>query len=177
MPLLWLYLLIITQRFLELALCRKNRRWMLAMGGHEVAPESYRRMVLLHLLFYLGLLLEPHPWQVPLEPWRVALLGGFFLVQVLRYWTILSLGKFWNTRIMIIPGSSVIRRGPYRWLRHPNYLVITLEFIILPLLMEAPWTLLFCTLGNLLVLRERIYLEEQALRQATDYDRKFGRQP
>jgi len=134
-------------------------------------------MVGVHLLFYLGLLFEPHPWLVPWSPANLALLAGFSLLQLLRYWTMASLGRYWTTRILVVPGSRVVRQGPYRWLRHPNYLVITLEFVIIPLLLQAPITLLLVLPLNLLVLRERIHLEEQALRQHSDYAERFPERP
>jgi methyltransferase len=92
----------------------------------------------------------------------------------LRYWCILTLGVFWNTRILVLPGAAAVRRGPYRFLRHPNYLVVTLEFALLPLLMRAPFTLVVFSLANLAVLRRRIRFEEQALREETDWGK--GRQ-
>jgi len=177
MNLTWLYLLLIVQRVLELLLSRRHHRQLLAAGGEEIAPGSYPRMVGVHLLFYLGLLLEPHPWQVPWTAPNLALLAGFVLLQGLRYWTIGVLGRYWTTRIVVVPGSRVVRRGPFRWLRHPNYLVITLEFILLPLLLQTPITLLLVLPLNLLVLRERIHHEEQALRRLTDHAEQFPGRP
>ncbi len=160
----WFYLVLLLQRILELGLCARNRAIMTRQGGQEIAPESYRTMVALHAGFYLILLLEAWPFRVPPDLLTWAMLGLWLLVQILRYWSIASLGRFWTTRIMIVPGSRLIRSGPYRFLRHPNYLVITLEFAIVPLLLRAPWTLLLTGIANLLVLRQRIALEEDALK-------------
>lgn len=163
LPLWWFYLLLIGQRVAELLLSARNRRQLLARGGQEYAPESYRSMVLLHTGFYLALLLETFPCRVPADLLTWSMLGGYLLVQLLRYWTIFSLGEYWNTRIITVPATRLVRSGPYRWFKHPNYVVITLEFALIPLLLRAPWTLLVFGLANLLVLRQRIHLEEEAL--------------
>lgn len=160
----WLYLLIVLQRLAELALCARNRAAMVRLGGHEIAPESYRVMVALHTGFYLILLLEAWPFRVPPDLLTWSMLGLWILVQTLRYWVIASLGRLWTTRIMIVPGAKLVRSGPYQLLKHPNYLVITLEFAIIPLLLRAPLTLLLTGIANLLVLRQRIALEERALK-------------
>lgn len=173
MPLAWFYLLLLLQRSGELLYARRNARRLLAKGGCEFFPQSYRTMFALHVGFYLALLLEPHPWTVPWDKLTLFCLVAYLPVQILRYWSIASLGSRWTTRIILIPGSKVVRLGPYRWLRHPNYLAITLEFLIIPLLMRAPWTLLVFTLANLAVLRQRIALEESALREHTDFVARF----
>ena len=90
------------------------------------------------------------------------------LLMIIRYWCILSLGPYWNTRIIVVPRQAQIKRGPYRWLRHPNYLVVSLEFILIPLLLRAPWTLCIFSLVNLIVLRQRIALEQRALDGSSD---------
>jgi methyltransferase len=125
-------------------------------------------MVTLHVLFLLSLSWESHPWRAPADIRTWACLAALAAVTALRYWAIASLGKFWNTRVVVVPGTHLVRTGPYRFLRHPNYLVIVLEFLLLPLLMRAPVTLALFSLANLAVLRQRIRIEEMALRGATD---------
>jgi methyltransferase len=174
MSLWWVFGVLALERFFELWLAARNRKRLLARGGQEYFPESYRSILRLHLLFYLCLLLESYPWQVPLDPLSWFALCAFAVLQLLRYWCIKSLGDFWNTRIILIPGAKVSRRGPYRFLRHPNYLVVTLEFAVIPLLARAPMTLLIFSIANLFLLRRRIALEERALREQTDYAQKFG---
>ena len=154
-------------------IARRNRRRLLQRGGRECHPESYRNLVGMHLGFFASLLLESHPWGVPLDPLTWSCLAALVLLQILRYWCVVSLGDFWNTRIIVVPGAAVRRVGPYRWLRHPNYLAVTLEIFFIPLLMRAPFTLLFFSLANLVLLRQRIRLEEKALRQHTDYGERF----
>ena len=170
----WILAVLFLQRMVELALCGRNRRVLIARGGKEFYPETYPVMVALHTLFFLSLAWESYPWRVPLDWWTTACLAGLVAVTVLRYTSIATLGGRWTTRIVSVPGSKVVRAGPYRFLRHPNYLVIVLEFLLLPLLLRAPYTLVAFSLANLLVLRQRIRLEENVLRETTDYGERFS---
>lgn len=170
----WVVPVVIAQRLVELWVSRRNRRRLLARGGREIRPETHRTMVALHVLFLASLAWESHPWRVPLDAQTWACLAALALVTVLRYWVIAVLDEYWNTRVVVVPGARVVQRGPYRYLRHPNYLVIVLEFLLLPLLMRAPVTLVLFSLANLAVLRQRIRIEEAALRGATDYAERFG---
>lgn len=173
MPILWLLILLAVQRLLEVALSRRNRSRLLAAGGREFYPETFARMAALHGAFLLALTIESYPWRLPANGPTILGLAAFFLLEGMRLWCIASLGHSWNTRIVLVPGGATIRRGPYRWLRHPNYLVVALEFVLLPLLLRAWWTLALFPLLNLLVLRQRIRLEEAALREFTDYAEQF----
>jgi methyltransferase len=164
----WVAPAVAAQRLVELWLCRRNRRRLLARGGREVRPDTYRPMVALHVLFLAALAIESYPWRVPADTRTWACLGALATVTALRYWAIASLGEFWNTRIVVVPGTHLTRTGPYRFLRHPNYLAIVLEFLLLPLLMRAPVTLVLFSLANLVALRQRIRIEEEALREAMD---------
>jgi len=165
----WLFPLLIAQRLFELWLSRRNARLLLARGGREFYARSFVGIALLHTLFLLALALEGYPWRIPAESATHLLLGTLFLLQCGRYWCIASLGAYWNARILLIPGATVRQEGPYRWLRHPNYLIVTCEFLYLPLLLGTPLTLLLFLPANLFVLRQRIRLEESALARQTDY--------
>lgn len=175
MSLWWVFAFLLVERLFELRLAAKNRRVLLQRGGQEFYPESYRIMVWMHLMFLTGLILESYPWMVPLDELTLFALGAVLLLQLARYWCICSLKEHWNTRIILIPDAKVSRCGPYRFMRHPNYLVVTFEFAILPLLARTPMTFLIFSIANLFVLRRRISLEEQALREHTDYNRQFPR--
>ena len=175
MSLWWIFGFYFGERLFELLIAGRNRRRMEARGGREFHPESYRTIVLLHTLFFASLLAESFPWRAPLDSLTLFCLIFLILLQGLRYWCIVSLGDYWNTRIILVPGAEARRRGPYRFLRHPNYLVVTLEFAVIPLLMRAPLTLVVFSLANLVVLRQRIRLEEEALREFTDYGERFAR--
>jgi len=176
MSLWWVFAFYALERLCELRLAAHNRRAVLARGGREFFPETYRELVLLHTLFFAALLSESYPWWVPLDLLTITCLAGLALLMLLRYWCIATLGAHWNTRIVVLPGAAAVRRGPYRFLKHPNYLVVTLEFALLPLLCRAPVTLIVFSLANLAVLRRRIGFEERALRECTDWGREgFGR--
>jgi methyltransferase len=173
MSLWWIFALLITQRLSELWIAERNKQALLARGGREFFAETYRSMIALHLLFLLSLVLESFPWHVPLNNLTFVGLFAITLLQACRYWCIVSLGIYWNTRIIVQPGAKVIRCGPYRYIRHPNYLVVGMEFIAIPLVMRAPVTLVLFSLMNLIVLRQRIRHEERALRENTDYGKTF----
>ena len=173
MSLLWLFLLLLVERLFELRLAEKNRRILFQRGGCEFFPESYRIIFWMHLLFMICLVIESYPWIIAFDRLTVACLAGFLFLQFIRYWCVFSLKEYWNTRIILVLGDKVVRRGPYRFIRHPNYMVVTLEFFILPLLARAPLTLLIFSITNLFVLRQRITLEEQVLREHTDYNQHF----
>jgi methyltransferase len=169
----WVPAAIVLQRVFELLLCLRNRRIMGSLGGREFFARSYLEMVALHSLFIASLALESFPWRIPLDGRTWGSLAALALVTSARYWTIASLGDRWTTRIFVVPGDAVKRKGPYRFLRHPNYAVIVLEFLLFPLLLRAPLTLVLFSAANLAVLRRRIRREESALREWTDYGRKF----
>ncbi|HEX9849411.1 ABC transporter substrate-binding protein [Candidatus Deferrimicrobium sp.] len=161
----WVAPVVAAQRLSELWLCRRNRLRLLSRGGREVRPDTYKVMVSLHVLFLASLSLESYPWRVPEDIRTWTCLAALAVVTALRYWAIASLGMYWNTRVVVVPGTRLVRAGPYRSLRHPNYLVIVLEFLLLPLLMRAPVTLVLFSLANLAVLRQRIRIEEAALEE------------
>jgi methyltransferase len=172
--LLWVFAYLGLERLLELLISRKHRQTLASLGGREYYPETFFRMVALHVLFLVALFWESYPWRIPADPFHVSVLTLFVLLQGMRYWCILSLGNAWNTRIVLVPGGEVQKRGPYRLLAHPNYLVVTLEFLTLPLLMHAPYTFAVFFPANLLILWQRIRLEERALRQFTNYAERFS---
>lgn len=132
-------------------------------------------MVLLHTLFLISCPAEVWLFDRPLIPGLAAimliLLAGSFAV---RYWTIATLGRRWTTRVYSLPGTPVVTSGPYRWLRHPNYSAVLVETVALPMVHTAWLTAAVFTLANTLLLRVRIGVEEQALRQHCEYDERFG---
>lgn len=159
-------IIIVLQRLSELALASRNRKLAFAHGGREYGAKHYRVIVLLHLLWLFGFNIESlvcggqvsNLWPV----WTVM----FCIAQVLRYWAIASLGNAWNTRIIIVPGRPRITRGPYRWLAHPNYVAVILEFIAVPLLVNAPITAVLGTALNITLLwLVRIPAEDRALEE------------
>ena len=146
------------QRLAELVLSQRNTKRLLARGAHEVAPEHYPLMVALHaawlaVLWFLG----PGP---PIEIVPLILFG---LLQLGRVWVIATLGERWTTRIIVLPGSALVTSGPYRWVNHPNYLIVIGEIAVLPLVFDLPIVAIVFSLLNGLILWVRIRAENRAL--------------
>lgn len=155
----WIVALVALQRLGELVYARRNTRRLLAEGAVEVGAGHYPLFILLHGAWLLALLLAV-PEDAPLH-WP--LIGLFAALLAARVWTIASLGKYWTTRIITLPGAPLVKRGPYRFLHHPNYLVVIAEIAILPLAFGAWEIALVFSLMNLLLLRHRVRVEEAAL--------------
>jgi methyltransferase len=154
-----LVLLVLLQRLAEVAWARRNERRLRAKGGIEVGAGHYPLFFLLHASWLAALALLV-PADAPVS-WPLLVL--FALLQVARLWVIASLGRFWTTRVITLPGVPLVRRGPYRWLRHPNYLIVAGEIAVLPLAFGAWEIALVFSLMNALLLRHRIGIEQQAL--------------
>jgi len=146
-------------RLLELAIAGRNTRQLMAAGGIEAGQGHYPMIVALHLAWFASLLLFVPAARVPSWPW----LAFFLLLQPLRVWIIASLGRFWTTRVVSLPGAPLIRKGPFRYIRHPNYLIVELELISLPLAFGAPLVALVFGLANALIIAWRIRIEDQLL--------------
>lgn len=157
--------LVAAQRLLELGLSKRNEGRARARGAVERGGGHYPVMVALHAGWLLSTLVEGL-WRGPHFPayWPLAL-AAFLLVQPLRYWAISSLGDSWNTRVLVVPGAKPIRRGPYRYLKHPNYAVVVVEIVAFPLIFGAWVTALVFSVLNAALLRVRIRDEERALRE------------
>lgn len=158
-PLIFGYLSL--QRLLELRLARANERWAREQGATEYGREHYPLFFLLHPGWMLGLLLEGRRSGARVNWPALAL---FVLAQPLRYWVIRTLGRSWNTKILIVPGGQRVTGGPFRYLRHPNYAVVALELASAPLAVGARRTALAATVLNAaLILLVRLPAEERAL--------------
>lgn len=152
------------ERVLELRVSLRNAAWSFARGGREYGRGHYPVMVVLHTGFLLGCLAEAWLLDRPFLPWLGwPMLALAVLCQGLRWWVITTLGTRWNTRVIIVPGLPRVEGGPFRYLRHPNYLAVVLEGIALPLVHTAWITALVFTVLNAALLRVRIRVEEQAL--------------
>lgn len=164
---LWYVLLIIAvavERLAELVVSRRNWAWSRARGGTEFGAGHYPVMVLLHTALLAGCLLEVavlHRPFVPALGWP--LLVVVLAAQGLRWWCITTLGHQWNTRVIVVPGAPRVTGGPYRWLRHPNYVAVVVEGIALPLVHTAWITALVFTMLNAALLRTRLRVENTAL--------------
>lgn len=153
------------ERLAELVLSTRNARWAFARGGVESGRSHFPPMVALHAGLLVACLVEVHAADrafVPALGWAALIVA--LASQGLRWWCIGTLGPRWNTRVIVVPGLPLIDRGPYRWLRHPNYLAVVAEGVALPLVHSAWITALtFTVLNAILLLRFRIPVEERAL--------------
>ncbi|HET7900628.1 MAG TPA: isoprenylcysteine carboxyl methyltransferase family protein [Candidatus Nanopelagicales bacterium] len=162
-----LILLVALERLAELVVSRRNLAWSRERGGVEHGREHYPAMVVLHVGLLVGCLVEV--WLTDPAPRPALQLSMLVLVvaaQALRWWCITTLGPRWNTRVVVVPGLPLVTSGPYRWLRHPNYVAVVVEGIALPLVGQAWVTAVVFTLLNALLLRVRIRTEDSALAEA-----------
>ncbi|KKK37705.1 hypothetical protein WQ57_13025 [Mesobacillus campisalis] len=164
---------IIIQRLTELAIARKNEKWMKSQGGLEFGSGHYPAMVMIHSAFILSTIAEVVILDRELSAFWPLLIVLFVLTQLMRVWALLSLGPFWNTKIIVLPGAKVVKKGPYRFIKHPNYVIVALELIVIPLMFNAYWTAAVFTLLNMIILSVRIPEEEKALASLTQYEKEF----
>ncbi|MGX1096996.1 isoprenylcysteine carboxyl methyltransferase family protein [Amorphus sp. MBR-141] len=150
--------LVTAERLAELWLARRNTAALLASGGVEHAAAHYRLIVLLHAAWLAGL--WALGWAAPVA---LGWLAVFLVLQGLRVWVLATLGARWTTRIIVVPGETLVRRGPYRLMAHPNYAVVVGEIAVLPLCLGLPWYALGFSLANAAVLAVRIRAENRAL--------------
>ena len=163
------------ERLFELGLSRRNARRALARGGIECDAGHFWFMKTLHLAFLAACGAEVIFFARAFHPaLAVAMLVLAALAQALRYWSIWTLGERWNVRVIVVPGDPVVTRGPYRFVRHPNYVAVAIEGVALPLIHTAWLTALCFTLANAVLLAVRIGCEERALSRHTDYRAALG---
>lgn len=171
-PLAWLLGFVVVQRLAELALAHRNTRRLLSEGARETGAGHYPLFIVLHGAWLAALALAV-PWST--EPaWP--LIAVFFLLQAARVWVIASLGRFWTTRIITLDAAPLVRRGPYRWLNHPNYWVVVGEIAVLPLAFGAWHVALVFSALNALLLRHRIRTENAVLAARRDHSPPGGPQ-
>ncbi|MBV8153253.1 MAG: hypothetical protein JO192_10595 [Candidatus Eremiobacteraeota bacterium] len=157
---LWVVLALVgLQRVAELFYAQRNTQRLLANGGVEIGAAHYPLIVLLHAAWLVSMLAFVAP-QTPPNWWLLLL---YLALQPLRLWTIATLGQYWTTRVVTVPGAPLIRTGPYRFFRHPNYVVVCAETAILPLAFHAFEIAIVFSFLNAALLSYRIRLEEKAL--------------
>jgi methyltransferase len=156
--------IIAIQRVWELGLSSRHLRALKARGAIEVGTGHYPWMVALHTAFLVSCVAEvwllDRPWRPGLAAFAGLVLGA---AVALRWWTLATLGERWTTRVLVVPGEALVTFGPYRWLRHPNYLVVVLEIAAIPMVHGAWLTAAVFSVANLALLRERIRVEEGEL--------------
>lgn len=163
----------ILQRIVELFIAKKNERMMKKKGAIEFGRKQYAVIVLLHITFFISYLSEVMILHKGLSILWPLLIIALSLTQLLRLWVIVSLGERWNTKILVLPKKDVVVKGPYRLIRHPNYVVVVCEFLLIPLFFQAYVTAILFSLCNVYILFIRIREEEKALLEMTDYGQRF----
>ncbi|MGH6945873.1 MAG: isoprenylcysteine carboxyl methyltransferase family protein [Kiloniellales bacterium] len=148
------------QRLVELAIVSRNTRRLKSEGAIEVGAGHYPAFVLLHASWLLVCFFVAGVGDTQVH-WLA--FAAYLLLQVARVWTIVSLGRNWTVRVLTLPGRPLIRRGPYRWVRHPNYLIVALEIPLLPLAIGAWLAALVFGCANLVLLAYRIRIEDAVL--------------
>ena len=151
--------LVTLQRIGELWLSNRNARRLLGRGGREVGAGHYPLIVAIHALWLITLW-----WLAPTRPVDGFWLGMFVLIELGRIWVLASLGRRWTTRIIVLPEAELVQRGPYRWVNHPNYLIVIAEIAVLPLVFGLWQVALIFSALNAVVLNIRIREENRALR-------------
>lgn len=152
------------ERIAELVVARRNQRWAMNAGATESGAGHYPFMVVLHVGLLVGAPLEVALGSRPFVPglgWPMLVI--VVAAQALRWWCIRTLGRQWNTRILVVPGFPRVVRGPYQWFPHPNYVAVVAEGIALPLVHTAWLTAIVFTVLNAVLLRIRIRAENRAL--------------
>jgi methyltransferase len=164
------------QRGLELVLSRRNARIAFRRGAIEVGQSHFKVMAAMHILFLASCAVESVTRDLPFAPAIGMLaLAGTIVAQVLRYWTMWTLGERWNTRIIVIPGEPPITGGPFRYLRHPNYLAVVIEMACIPLIGGLWITAAIFSVLNAAILSVRMSIEERAL--GSSYAEAFAARP
>ena len=156
--------LVAVERLVELRVSKRNLQWSFAHGGIEFGRSHYPFMVALHVFLLAGSLVEVWVWQKPLiAALSWTMLAVVVAAQALRWWCISTLGRRWNTLVVVVPGLPRVSGGPYRFLRHPNYVAVVIEGFALPLVGFAWVTALIFTLLNIPLLIVRLRVENRAL--------------
>ena len=168
MSALWLLIILVTLlRLAELTYAGRNTKRLLAQGGIEAGAGHYPLIVGLHVAWLASMALNVPPDTPVNGPW----LAVFLALQGLRAWILASLGRYWTTRIITLPGAPLVRRGPYRYFRHPNYMVVIAEIAVLPLVFGAWKIALIYSLFNLALISHRIRVENRALAERRELSR------
>lgn len=152
---------VILLRIGELILSKSNEKWLIQNGAVEYGQKHYLFIVSLHSLFIGSLIFEYFRQQDPAYSKFLIIL--YFVLLAFKFWIILSLGKFWNTKIYHIPNFPLIKKGPYQYFRHPNYMIVIAEIAVIPMIFQLYFTAVTFTLLNAIMLFVRIKEENKAL--------------
>lgn len=152
---------VILLRIGELVLSKSNAKWLLQNGAVEYGNRHYPFIVTLHVLFIISIIIEYTARQT--VSFNIFMLIFYFSLITFKAWVILSLGKFWNTRIYHIPHMPLVKKGPYNYFKHPNYLIVVAEIAVIPMIFHLYFTAITFTLLNAIILFVRIKEENKIL--------------
>ena len=161
-PSIALLVFVTLQRLAELLISQANTKRLLEAGGHEVGPGHYPLIVAVHVAWLATLW-----WLAPGRPIQLPFLFLFALIEACRVWILWTLGRRWTTRIIVVPGETLVASGPYRFVNHPNYIVVVAEIAVVPLVFGLWQVALIFSLLNAVVLTVRIRAENRALGRST----------
>ena len=150
---------LILQRLSELLIARRNEKWLLSQGAVQYGQSHYPFMIAMHTLFIVSIIVEYYLRGGTQISW--IFLGIFLAVLLFKFWALSSLGKYWNTKIYRIPGVYSVKRGPYKFLKHPNYMEVVCEIAIIPLVFHLYYTAIVFTVLNAIMLSVRIRVENR----------------
>lgn len=152
---------VVLLRIVELIIARSNEKWMRRNGAVEYGQAHYPFIILLHTLFFFSLIAEYNfSSTVHFYPILVVV---YLILAALKFWVIGSLGKFWNTKILRIPAAILINKGPYKYVKHPNYMIVVAELIVIPMCFQLVYTAVIFTFLNAIMLYVRIKEENRVL--------------
>lgn len=152
---------VVLLRLGELMLAKRNQRWLLQNGAVEYGQKHYPFIVALHVLFFISLIIEYVVQETP--AFSLIILVFYFIILVFKAWVIASLGKFWNTKIFRIQSIPTVKKGPYRYIKHPNYLIVVFEIALIPLAFHLYYTAIIFSVLNAVMLSVRIREENRVL--------------
>ena len=158
-PVYGILIAVLVERIVELGISARNSRWLIERGATELGAGHYPLFFLLHGSWFVAIIYTVSPDRA-VNWWLIA---AFAMLQLGRLWILVTLGKYWNTRIYILRDQPLVTTGPYRWFRHPNYLIVTLEIPLLPLAFGAWKIAIAWSIANAALLWHRIRIEETAL--------------
>src|SRR5699024_7945718 len=154
--------ILIVQRLGELWIAKRNEKHLKGLGAIEVGEKHHKWFVIVHVAFFIAIIMETTVAGHVATTLNPYLLTLFIVAQIARIWCMTSLGVFWNTKIIVLPNQPLIQKGPYKYIKHPNYIIVGLELCIIPLLFGAYMTALIFPLIHIVLLGIRLPLENNA---------------
>ena len=156
----------ILQRLSELYIARRNEKWLLAQDAVQYGQSHYPFIIALHTLFIISIIVEYFLRGQPPISWVFLVI--FLMVLSFKFWALSSLGKYWNTKIYRIPGVYPVKKGPYKFFKHPNYMEVVCEIAVIPLVFHLYYTAIIFTILNAIMLTVRIGVENKVWEDARD---------